>query len=68
MLGNQGVESIGLPTLITIFLFKPLDPSSGIQKFLFSGEEGMAVGADLDMNLFLGTLRLKSGSACTFDH
>ncbi len=68
MLGSPKAESIAFPTLFTIFLFKPLNPSSGIQKFLFSGEEGVAVGTDLDMNLFLGTLRLKSGAACTFDH
>jgi hypothetical protein len=35
---------------------------------LFPGEKGMAVGADFDMDLLFGTLRLERGSAGTFDH
>jgi hypothetical protein len=66
--GNGELKSITLITLLTIFLPKSLNPSSGIQKFLFPGEEGMAVGTDLYMNLLLSTLRLEARSAGTFDH
>ena len=65
---RNGIAEIESTTLFTIFLLKPLNPSSGIQKFLFPGEEGMAVGADLHMDLLLSTLRLKRCSAGTFDH
>jgi len=64
----DGLESILLITLLTIFSLKPLDPSSGIQKFLFTGKKRMTVGTDLDMDLLLGTLRLEGRSAGTFDH
>jgi hypothetical protein len=65
---RNGFNELELTNLLTIFLLKPLDPSSGIQKFLFPGEVGMAVGTNFYTNLLLGTLRLKSRSAGTFDH
>jgi hypothetical protein len=59
--------SITLFTLLAIFLPEPFDSPCGIQKFLFPGEERMAVGTDLHMDFLLGTLRLKGGPTGTFD-
>ena len=62
------MESITLLNLFTIFLLKSLNPSGGIQKFLFPGKEGMAVGTDFNTDLLLGTLRFKGRSTGTFNH
>jgi hypothetical protein len=35
---------------------------------LLAGEEGMAIGANLNTDLLLRTLRLEGGSAGTLDH
>ncbi len=51
-----------------IFFLKPLNSSSGIQKFLFSSKKRMAVGADFYMDLFFRTLRLECRSASALDH
>jgi hypothetical protein len=51
-----------------IFFLKPLDSSSGIQKFLFPSEKGMAVGADFYMDLLFGALRLERSAASAFYH
>jgi hypothetical protein len=62
------LESILLISLLAIFFPKSLDPSCGVQEFLFAREERMAVGTDLHMDLLLSTLRLKGGSTGAFDH
>ncbi len=54
-------------TLLTIFLPKTLNPSCGIQKFLFPGEVRMAAGTNLYPYLLLGARRLEGCSASTFD-
>jgi len=66
--GKGEIESILLLTLLTIFLLKPLDPSSGIQEFLSPSEERMTVGTDLYMDLLLGALRFEACSTGAFDH
>ncbi len=62
------LESSTLLKLFTIFLLKSFNPSGGIQKFLFPGKEGMAVGTNLNTDLLLGTLRFEGRPAGAFDH
>ena len=65
--GLEEVKSILLLSLFAILLLEPFDPSGCIQEFLFSGKERMTAGTYLHMDLFLGTLRLKSRTTGTFD-
>jgi len=61
-------ELLILLLFFRIFFLKPLNSSSGIQKFLFSRKKRMAIGADFDMDLLFRTLRLEGRSTCAFDH
>ncbi len=60
--------SIFLFKPIPVFLLKPLNPSCGVHEFLLPREEGMALGADLHMDLLLCALGFKGCSAGAFDN
>ena len=52
----------------SIFFLESFNSSGGVQKLLFPGEERVAVGANLNMDLLLRTLRLEGSSAGTLNH
>ena len=56
-------------TLVELGVLVPesLHPSCGIHKLLLAGKQGMAVGADLHLDLFHGRSGLKLVPACTMN-
>ena len=56
---RPGVRAAGLGLLVAGV--EALDAAGGVDQLLLAGEERMAAGADLDLQLFLGRA---SGSCC----
>jgi hypothetical protein len=63
---REGESTLGVLGF-TIFLLESLNSSRRIKQFLLAGEERMAAGTDLDMDLFFSALRLKGRSAGALD-
>ena len=59
---------MNVPSSATELLVELVNTSAGVHKLLFAGEERMALGADINVNIILGGLGLIYSSASANDN